>query len=99
MLYDGDALVAEYNGSGQLLTRYVHGTSGADDPLVSYDGSSVSLSNARFLFADRRGSIVLKAPISSCQYVHWQFSGAINISDQSSDVFGDRQGWIALGGW
>ena len=32
-LYDGDALVAEYNGAGVMTNRYVHGD-GADDPLV-----------------------------------------------------------------
>ena len=25
MLYDGDALIAEYNASGAMLKRYVHG--------------------------------------------------------------------------
>ncbi|HEX8585233.1 MAG TPA: hypothetical protein VF680_12570, partial [Allosphingosinicella sp.] len=31
-LYDGDALVAEYSGSGTLLRRYLHGT-GDDTPI------------------------------------------------------------------
>jgi hypothetical protein len=35
-----------------LLRRYVHG-SGADEPLVRYDGSTL-----RFLHADERGSII-----------------------------------------
>lgn len=35
-VYDGNELVAEYNGSGQLLRRYVHGASAtADDPLAA----------------------------------------------------------------
>ena len=34
-LYDGDALVAEYNDAGALAVRFVHGPNpGADDPLV-----------------------------------------------------------------
>jgi RHS repeat-associated protein len=54
-LYDGDELVAEYNASGTLLRRYVHGI-GVDDPLVWYEGTGTS--NKRYLLADERGSIV-----------------------------------------
>jgi YD repeat-containing protein len=39
-LYDGDELVAEYNGSGTLLRRYVHGDSD-DDPLFWYEGAAL----------------------------------------------------------
>ena len=53
-LYDGDELVAEYNGS-TLLRRYVHGA-GTDEPLVWYEGSG--LSDRRWLHADHQGSIV-----------------------------------------
>lgn len=61
LYYDGADLVLEYNGTGTMLNRYAHGLSGGDDPLVSYAGSSVALSNARFLYADRLGSIVLSS--------------------------------------
>jgi RHS repeat-associated protein len=54
-LYDGDALVAEYDGSGIAQERYVHGA-GADVPLVWYHGSG--LIDRRYLHADERGSIV-----------------------------------------
>lgn len=60
MLYDGDALIAE-SGPGATYAptkRYVHGTSAGDDPLVMYDGSTVALSNARFLYTDSRGSVI-----------------------------------------
>jgi YD repeat-containing protein len=40
-LYDGDALVAEYDGTGALARRYVHGP-GVDEPIVWYEGSAVS---------------------------------------------------------
>jgi RHS repeat-associated protein len=53
-LYDGDRLVAEYNGS-TVLRRYVHGT-GIDEPLVWYEGSGTT--DRRFLHADNQGSIV-----------------------------------------
>jgi RHS repeat-associated protein len=58
-LYDGDALVAEYEGtSGQLLRRYVHGP-GVDEPLIWYEGSD--LANRRTLHANHQGSIVAVA--------------------------------------
>jgi RHS repeat-associated protein len=56
-VYDGDRLIAEYSGAGTLLRRYVHG-SGVDEPLVWYEGSSVSSSTRRYLHANHQGSIV-----------------------------------------
>lgn len=56
-LYDGDALVAEYNGSGTVIKRYVHG-SGIDEPLVEYHGSGVNNASRRFLHANQQGSII-----------------------------------------
>lgn len=56
-LYDGDALVAEYDGAGTLLKRYVHGP-GVDEPLVWYEGNAVSAMSRRYLYADHQGSIV-----------------------------------------
>jgi len=38
--------------------HHVHGPSVGDDPLVMYDGSTVALSNARFLYSDMRGSVI-----------------------------------------
>ncbi len=54
-LYGGNALLAEYNGAGTLLRRYVHGP-GIDEPLVWYEGAG--LTDRRYLIADRQGSIV-----------------------------------------
>jgi RHS repeat-associated protein len=56
-LYDGDALVAEYDASGNLLRRYVHGP-GVDEPLVWYEGAGVSSGTRRYLYANHQGSIV-----------------------------------------
>lgn len=59
-LHDGDALVAEYNASGAMLKRYVHGpAAGADDPIAEYTGASATASARRNLYGDARGSIVL----------------------------------------
>ncbi|WP_176943703.1 RHS repeat-associated core domain-containing protein [Sphingomonas sp. YR710] len=53
--YDGDMLVGEYDDSGNLLRRYVHGPA-TDEPLVWYEGSGTS--DKRWLHADERGSII-----------------------------------------
>lgn len=53
--YDGQALIAEYNGSNALQRRYVHGA-GSDAPIVWYEGST--LTDRRWLHADERGTII-----------------------------------------
>ncbi len=53
-LYDGDRLIAEYNGA-TLLKRYAHGP-GVDEPIVWYEGAT--LTTKRWLHPDERGSIV-----------------------------------------
>ncbi len=55
MLYDGAAMIGEYNGLGALQRRFVHGP-GLDEPLVWYEGAGTS--DRRWLLADERGSIV-----------------------------------------
>jgi len=60
-LYDGDNLVAEYNGSGTLLRRYVHGQ-GIDEPLLWYEGAA--LATRRGLFANHQGSIIAIADVN-----------------------------------
>ena len=69
-LYDGDALVLEYNSSNAVLDRYVHGSNaGADDPLIWYDGSN--LNTVRWLHADHLGSIVgIAGPSGTNVYVN-----------------------------
>jgi RHS repeat-associated protein len=54
-LYDGTDLAAEYDGSGNVLRRYVHGP-GTDDPIVWYEGSALTTRN--YLHADERGSVI-----------------------------------------
>ena len=62
-VYDGDALIAEYNSSGTMLNRYAHAI-GADVPVVAYNGSSTSPSNAQFLHSNHQGSIIAHSHIS-----------------------------------
>ncbi|MBL8537069.1 MAG: RHS repeat-associated core domain-containing protein [Hyphomonadaceae bacterium] len=54
-LYDGVDAIAEYNASGALLRRYVHGP-GVDEPIVWYEGSGTT--DRRWLHADRLGSVI-----------------------------------------
>lgn len=61
MFYDGQSLIAEYDGSNTLQRRYVHGP-GTDEPLIWYEGTG--LSTRRFYHADERGSIVATSDAS-----------------------------------
>jgi RHS repeat-associated protein len=54
-LYDGDKLIGEYDGAGNLLRRYVHGP-GTDEPFVWYEGAGAA--SPRWLHLDERGSVV-----------------------------------------
>ncbi len=54
--YSGDQLVTEYDGSGNLLRRYVPGALGADDPILWYEGAGTS--NRRWLIDDYQGSVI-----------------------------------------
>ncbi len=54
-LYDGDALVAEYDAAGTMQWRYAHWI-GDDVPVVEYIGASIA--SPRQLFPNHQGSIV-----------------------------------------
>jgi RHS repeat-associated protein len=60
-LYDGDDLIQERDGNGNLLRAYVHGP-GADEPLMWYEYTAGW--SRRFLHADHQGSIVAAADSS-----------------------------------
>jgi RHS repeat-associated protein len=81
-LYDGDAMIAEYDTSGGLLRRYVHG-SGVDEPLFWYEGAGVAWQNRRQLIADPQGSIAavtdwIGAPLSINRYDEYGIPAAAN---------------------
>jgi RHS repeat-associated protein len=59
-LWDSSSLVAEYDGAGNLLRRYVHGADvQADDPIAWYEGAGFAASNERVLRTDWQGSVVM----------------------------------------
>ena len=60
-LYDGDELALEYDGSGNVLRRYVHGPA-EGDPILWYEGSG--LTDRRSLQIDHQGSVVSIADAS-----------------------------------
>jgi RHS repeat-associated protein len=59
-LYDGDALVAEYDSAGTMTARYVHGSNAdGDDPLAWDSGAT-----RRYLISDQQGSVIALADAS-----------------------------------
>jgi RHS repeat-associated protein len=84
-LYDGDALAAEYNGSGAVLRRYVHGPE-VDNPLAWFEGSAVTSADANYLIADRQGSV---AGVASA-------AGTLTAND-TYDAYGAPNAWGTVG--
>jgi hypothetical protein len=81
-LYDGDRVVAEYDGSGNLTKRYAHGP-GVDEPVAVYDGPALGIANRRYTMPDERGSIVALVnpagtPSTINTYDPWGIPGAGN---------------------
>ena len=80
-LYDGDAIVAEYDGGGGMTNRFVHGSNAADDPLLWYVGSGTG--TKRYLHADHLGSIVAATNTSVAPsinaYDEYGVPGAANV--------------------
>jgi YD repeat-containing protein len=63
-LYDGDAIIGDYDGAGTMYERYVHGVDAGDDPLINYIGASVATGTGVLLYKDVHGSIVGRASSS-----------------------------------
>jgi uncharacterized protein RhaS with RHS repeats len=66
-LYDGDALVGEYDAAGEMTHRYVH-WEGADVPIMSYAGTS--LTSPTYLHPDHQGSIVAVSSASGASQIN-----------------------------
>jgi RHS repeat-associated protein len=82
--YAGDQLLTEYDGSGNLLRRYVPGASGADDPIVWYEGASTG--DRRWLIEDERGSVIGVTNASGA------LIGSPNTYDEYGNPGGSNQG-------
>ena len=98
-LYDGDELVAEYDSSGTLLRRYVHGSS-VDDPLAVFEGSGVADSAARLVKTNHQGSVIALTDwngnlLSKNSYDDWGIPAAANASIAQGGRFAyTGQAWI-----
>jgi RHS repeat-associated protein len=100
LVYDGDALIAEYDASGYMSQRYVHGNDpGADDPLVWYHNAAEGW--RRILLHDQQGSVIgvtdqVGNSIAVNSYDPWGIPGADNLGR-----FGyTGQAWVPeLGLW
>ena len=84
-LYDGDALAAEYNGSGTMLRRYVHGPQ-IDNPLIWFEGSTMGTTNSHYLIPDRQGTITGVA----------NNAGAVG-TPYAYSAYGDPDRWGVIG--
>ena len=75
--YDGDRLIAEYDGAGTLAKRYVHGP-GTDEPVAVYEGAALGIAGRRYMLADERGSIaaLVNADGSALRDQHATTTGA-----------------------
>ena len=63
----------EYNGANTILALYVHGQGAGDDPLVRYSGNSVAITNARFLYTDRLGSVIYETDRYGANARYWAY--------------------------
>jgi RHS repeat-associated protein len=89
-LYDGLDMIAEYDASGNVIRRYVHGP-GTDEPLVWYEGSGTS--DRRHMFADEMGSVVAVEASSGTSILKYDEYG-IPATGQSSRFQFTGQMWL-----
>ncbi|WP_298325119.1 RHS repeat-associated core domain-containing protein, partial [Asticcacaulis sp.] len=85
-LYDGVKLIAEYDGSGNIQKRYLHGI-GTDDPWAELTGSDVNSGNVKYLYANYQGSVFAQANGSGTVtdiYKYGPYGEPKNAADQTS---------------
>jgi RHS repeat-associated protein len=99
-LYDGDALVGEYDGAGTLIRRYMHGP-GTDEPILWDEGQAMNCTGTKFLHTNHQGSIIAIADCNGNRTninsydEHGIPAGLISGSTPNSGRFGyTGQTWI-----
>ena len=80
-LYEGDKMIAEYDGSTGALRRQFAFGPGEDEPVLWDEGSALDCSGTRVLHADQQGSIVALAdcagnPVQTNSYDEYGVPGA-----------------------
>lgn len=96
-LYDGDALIDEYNGAGALINRYAHGAdAGADDPLIWH---AIPANSSRRLIADHQGSVIAVTdmygnPLATNSYDEYGIPGSGNQGRFGAEGLGTLAGQI-----
>lgn len=66
-LHDGDNLIAEYNDSGSISKRYIYGDR-VDEVLVSFNGSSTSVTSGKYFYHDYQGSVVADSNLTGSSF-------------------------------
>ena len=102
-LYDGDALIGEYDANGTMLRRYIHGTdAAADDPLIWYEYGAAGY--RRGLFTDHQGSVIAASdmygnPVGTNAYDAWGVPNSTSIATVGRFGY-TGQAWLPeLGMW
>ncbi|HEV2816261.1 MAG TPA: RHS repeat-associated core domain-containing protein, partial [Allosphingosinicella sp.] len=93
-LYDGDALVAEYNSAGEIAARYVH-WDGADVPIIAYTAPGAAPASPTYLHADHQGSIVAISGPSGATQINRYDEYGIPASTNSGRFQYTGQAWLA----
>ncbi|MCG2711361.1 MAG: DUF6531 domain-containing protein [Candidatus Omnitrophica bacterium] len=84
-VYDGDQVIAEYNGSGTLLRKYVYGP-GIDEPILLDDGT-----NKYYYHMDGLGSVVALTDASGIVVESYEYDvyGNTTIKDVNDVVLSE----------
>jgi len=76
-VYDGDRMVAEYDGdTGSLRRRFAFGP-GVDEPILWDEGSAMNCAATKVLHADQQGSIVA---LADCSGTRWRSTATMNMA-------------------
>lgn len=87
LLYDGDHLLAEYDASGAMQQRFIHG-SGVDEVWVRYHGSSTAATAREYFHADHQGSIVAHSGASGQRVAAYRYDSFGQSESGLSTPFG-----------